>query len=78
MRYYVKQARFTETKLLEATDAILAQSKEPPIILIQADEGFESSEEDWGEATVRDMRVKGIAALYLPGMAKQFKAMPVR
>jgi hypothetical protein len=67
MRYYAKQARYIETKLLEAADRILARSKEPPIILIQADEGFEASEEDWGEATVRDMRVKGIAALYLPG-----------
>jgi hypothetical protein len=70
MRYYAKQARFTERKLLEATDVIRAQSKEPPIILIQADEGFEASELDWGEATVRDMRVKGIIALSLPGMAK--------
>lgn len=70
MRYYAKQARFVETKLLEATDAILAHSKEPPVILIQADEGFEASEQDWGEATVRDMRVKGIAALYLPGKGK--------
>jgi hypothetical protein len=70
MKYYVKQAQFTETKLLAATDAILARSKQPPIILIQADEGFEASEDDWGLATVRDMRVKGIAALYLPGEGK--------
>jgi hypothetical protein len=70
MRYYAKQARFVETKLLEATDAILAHSKKPPIVLIQADEGFEANEKDWGEATVRDMRVKGIAALHLPGMGK--------
>ena len=68
MRYYVKQAKFTETKLLEATDAILAKSKEPPIIVLQADEGFEANEKDWGEAAVRDMRVKGISALHLPGM----------
>jgi hypothetical protein len=70
MSYYVKQAQFIETKLLEATDAILAQSKEPPIVVIQADEGFEASEEDWGEETVRDIRVKGLAAFYLPGMEK--------
>jgi hypothetical protein len=68
MRYYAKQAQFVEKKLLEATDTILAKSKQPPIILVQADEGFEANEEDWGEATVRDMRVKGIAALHLPGM----------
>ena len=67
MRYYAKQAGFVETKLLEAVDAIQARSKEPPVIVIEADEGFEASEEDWGEATVREMRVKGIAALYLPG-----------
>jgi hypothetical protein len=70
MRYYAKQARFVETKLLEAVDAIQARSKEPPVILIQADEGFEANEKDWGEATVRDMRVKGIAALCLPGKGK--------
>jgi hypothetical protein len=70
MRYYAKQARFTETLLLRATDAILARSKQPPVILIQADEGFEASEDDWGEATVRDMRVKGIAALRMPGVGR--------
>jgi hypothetical protein len=67
MKYYVKQLRFINTKLLEATDAILAHSKRPPIIIIQADEGFEALEEDWGEAAVRDMRVKGLSAFYLPG-----------
>jgi hypothetical protein len=67
MRYYVKQARFVETKMLEAVDAIQSQSKQPPVIVIEADEGFESNEADWGEAAVRDMRVKGIAALSLPG-----------
>ena len=30
--------------------------------------GGRSREKDWGEAAVRDMRVKGISALYLPGM----------
>ena len=67
MRYYAKQAGFVEKKLLEAIDAIQSKSKEPPVIVIEADEGFESNEKDWGEATMRDMRVKGIAALYLPG-----------
>ena len=37
------------------------------MILVLADEGFEASEEDWSEKTVRDMRVKGIAAMSLPG-----------
>jgi hypothetical protein len=70
MRYYAKQARFVETKLLEAVDAIQARSKEPPVIVLEADEGFEASEEDWSEATVRDVRVKGIVAMYLPGKPK--------
>jgi len=67
MRYYAKQARYVETKLVEAVDAIQSRSKEPPVIVIEADEGFEASEQDWGEAAVRDMRVKGFAAMYLPG-----------
>lgn len=70
MKYYARQARFVETKLLEAVDAIQARSKEPPVIVIEADEGFEASDKDWSEATVRDIRVKGIAALYLPGKGK--------
>jgi hypothetical protein len=68
MRYYAKQARYTEALLLRAIDAVLAKSKAPPVILLQADEGFEANEKDWGEAAVLDMRVKGISALYLPGM----------
>jgi hypothetical protein len=70
MRYYAKQAQYVETKLIEAVDAIKSRSKEPPVIVIEADEGFEANEKDWGEATVRDMRVKGFAAMYLPARAK--------
>lgn len=68
MRYYAQQARYTETLLLRAVDAIQSKSKQPPVILLQADEGFEGNEHDLGEATVRDIRVKGIAAAYLPRM----------
>ena len=68
MRYYVKQARYTETLMLRAVDTIQAKSKQPPVILLQADEGFEGNEKDWGEKAVLDMRVKGISAAYLPGM----------
>jgi hypothetical protein len=49
-----------------AIDAIRAKSKQPPVILLQADEGFEANETDWGEKAVRDMRVKGISALISP------------
>ena len=70
MTYYVRQLQYINTKLLEAVDAIRAHSKTPPIIVIQSDEGFEARPEDFGEAAVQQMRVKGIAAFYLPGRAK--------
>ena len=70
MRYYVRQLQFVNRKLLEATDAILAGSKTPPIIVIQSDEGFEALPEDFGEAAVLDMRVKGLSAFYLSGKRK--------
>jgi hypothetical protein len=65
MRYYVQQLRFTETKLLEAVDAILARSKQPPVVVVMSDEGFEGRAEVMGEATMRDVRVKGFAAFRL-------------
>jgi hypothetical protein len=68
MRYYAQQARHTETLLLKAIDTIQAKSKQAPVILVLADEGFEANEADWGKAAVRDIRVKGIAAMSLPGM----------
>ena len=67
MKYYVEQLRYVNRKLLETTDAILAHSKAPPIIVLESDEGFEALPEDWGETAVRDMRVKGLCAFYLPG-----------
>jgi hypothetical protein len=70
MRYYVRQLQFINHELLAAVNTILARSARPPVIVIQSDEGFEALAEDWGAATVRDMRVKGILALYLPGSPK--------
>jgi hypothetical protein len=70
MRYYVRQLRFVNHELLGVVDAILAHSRTPPVIVIQSDEGFEALPEDWGEATVQDMRVKGFCALLLPGRPK--------
>jgi hypothetical protein len=67
MTYYLKQLRYVETLLLEAVDAIKARSNEPPVIVILSDEGFEGNEEVLGEETMRDIRVKGIAAFHLPG-----------
>lgn len=67
MTYYLKQLRYVETLLLEAVDAIKARSSEPPVIVILSDEGFEGNEEVLGEETMRDIRLKGIAAFHLPG-----------
>ena len=36
---YIKQVKFINKKVLEAVDAILAQSKTPPVILIMGDHG---------------------------------------
>jgi hypothetical protein len=70
MKYYVGQLQYVNRKLLQATDAILAHAKVSPIIVIESDEGFEALPEDFGEKAVRDMRVKGLVAAYLPGRAK--------
>lgn len=65
--FYVGQLRFSSQLLLESIDEILANSKAPPIIILQADEGFEVNEEVFGKAAVEDIRVKGISAFYIPG-----------
>jgi hypothetical protein len=68
MRYYLQQLRFLETRLLDAADAIRARSKKPPVIVIQSDEGFQANPDNVGEAAMQDIRVKGLTALYLPGV----------
>jgi hypothetical protein len=68
MAYYRRQAQFMETKLLDVADTIRARSKAPPIIVIESDEGFQGSDRNIGEAAARDVRVKGLSALYLPGV----------
>src|SRR6266550_2081972 len=70
MRYYLKQLRYLNGKLLGAVDAILAGSKRPPVVVIQADEGFQASDQTFGEAAMQQIRVKGLIALYLPGARK--------
>jgi hypothetical protein len=67
MRYYLKQLRYLNGKLLEAVDAILDGSTRPPVIVLQADEGFQADEGTFGEAAMQHIRVKGLIALYLPG-----------
>jgi hypothetical protein len=67
MAYYLRQLKFVEQKLLQTVDRIRSRSKEPPVIVIQSDEGFESGG-TFGEAVTRDIRVKGLVALSLPGV----------
>jgi hypothetical protein len=70
MRYYLKQLRYLNGKLLEAVDAILARSRRPPVIVLQSDEGFQADEGTFGEAAMQQIRVKGLIALYLPGVKR--------
>jgi hypothetical protein len=67
MAYYLRQLQFLNVKLLEAVDGIFAHAKTPPVVIIQADEGFEVNPDLFGEAATRDIRVKGLSAFYLPG-----------
>ena len=68
MLYYLPQLRYLEGKLVDTVDTIRRRSNEPPVIVIQADEGFESGDTPFDEATAQDIRVKGVLALSLPGV----------
>ena len=70
MRFYLQQLKFVNGKLLEVIDTIRAHSKRPPVIVIQSDEGFQANADNFGEAAMRDIRIKGLTALYLPGAAR--------
>jgi hypothetical protein len=67
MAYYLQQLQFVNRKLVEAVNGILAHANTPPVIVIQADEGFEVNPDLFGEAAAQDIRVKGLSAFYLPG-----------
>jgi hypothetical protein len=67
---YVHQLQFLSGKLLDTVDQILARSKAPPIIVIQSDEGFQANPQPFGEAAMQQIRVKGLMALYLPGLGR--------
>lgn len=67
--FYVSQLRYLNRKLLESVDAILARSHMPPVIVLNSDEGFQANATPVGEAAMRDIRVKGLSAFYLPGRA---------
>ena len=69
MRYYLPQLEYVETRLLHAIDTIRRHSKDA-VIVLQADEGFESGDKTFDEATALDIRVKGLLALSLPGVSR--------
>jgi hypothetical protein len=66
--YFLSQLQFINTRLLGVIDAIQRKSSTPPVIVIQSDEGFQADATRVGEATMRDVRVKGLGAIYLPGV----------
>ncbi len=67
MRYYLPQLRYLEGKLLDTVDTIRKRSRDA-VIVIQADEGFESGDKTFDEETAKDVRVKPLLALSLPGV----------
>jgi hypothetical protein len=70
MGYYVNQLKYLEKKLMDATDAILANSETPPIIIIQSDEGYEPEPPFYSEDVGNTIRAHGFSAYYLPGNDK--------
>ena len=67
MRYYLAQLKHLNGRILAAVDAILKGARRPPVIVIEADEGFQGDPGTFGDATANDIRVKGLVALHLPG-----------
>jgi hypothetical protein len=65
--YYVHQLQYLSTLLLRAIDQIRANAKTPPVIVLQSDEGMELDGDVFGEDVSRQIRVKGITALSMPG-----------
>lgn len=72
---YINQLKFTNKMLKQIIDAILKDSKEPPVIILQSDEGpyperfiGNNSSFDWREASKDELKEKfGILnAYYLP------------
>jgi len=74
---YVNQLVYTNRMLQKTLDELLTKSKQPPIIILQADEGpwprrFDSNYEnvDWQQATNTELnqKMKILNSFYLPGI----------
>jgi hypothetical protein len=74
--YYLRQLQFTSSQLLKTVDRIFARSKTPPVVVLQADEGFQANPEPFGEAAMNDIRVKGLSAFSLPGRGRSSLPQP--
>jgi hypothetical protein len=67
-RAFLQQVAYLHGKLLGVVDAIQRNSKTPAVIVIESDEGFQANADTVGETTMQNVRVKGLSALYLPGL----------
>jgi hypothetical protein len=74
---FIRQLQFTNDRLLGIIDNIIARSDEPPVILLQADEGpfpdryvVNDLNFDWHGATPGELEEKSgiLSAFYLPGV----------
>jgi hypothetical protein len=71
MSAYVDQIIGLNQRLLDAVDAIQANSETPPVIVLMADEGYEGRASLMGgEKGLEDARVKGVLAISMPGSGK--------
>jgi hypothetical protein len=64
---YIEQLTYLQNKLLKAVDDIRAHATRPPVFVIQSDEGFQAEPDVFGEDVMKDIRVKGLSAIALPG-----------
>jgi hypothetical protein len=69
-RNYLQQYIFISGKMLESAAAILADSPQPPVIIIQSDHGYRGSRgrKNWKRIVDPAEARKVFNALYLPGM----------
>lgn len=65
---YLEQLEYLNSQLLQTIDAIQARASRPTAIVIQADEGFQAEPDVFGEAVMKDIRVKGMLAMLMPGI----------
>src|SRR5690606_13370083 len=68
---YIGQLEYMNRRITEAVDRILAESKTPPIIIIQSDHG-PNLQRGLSKKAQKSVRFKNFAAYYLPNAPKGF------